>query len=256
MRGKVGSKYTIGKVLKCKYQKGLIFSIWSFKFKVMAKSKIWSQICNLTPNHSKPKKKAKWHPNWTFDVALELLSKGYNFAFISFSIKTCIQELWTHKIMGFIPWIKLGIFWIPWEFETWEFSYHFDAMPTIVMEYVTWKEVVAFLQVWAMACLLCVSCLSFICASILAPIYTINPFLWFVQVDVTLNSHLWIHPNPILEVPSSFISWELKCALWVCIPLQTWELIGYVTLNKTSQTYKCIIVPHLHYHYNLVKSCT
>jgi hypothetical protein len=25
---------------------------------------------------------------------------------------------------------KLGFFWIPWEFETWEFSYHFDASAT------------------------------------------------------------------------------------------------------------------------------
>ncbi len=72
----------------------------------------------------------KWHPNWTFDVTLELFSKGYNFVLMSFSIRTCMRELWAHKIMGFIPWIKLGIFWIPWEFETWEFFYHFDATPT------------------------------------------------------------------------------------------------------------------------------
>lgn len=74
--------------------------------------------------------KAKWHPNWTSNVTLELFSKGYNFAFMSFSIRFCMQELWAHKIMGFIPWIKLGIFWIPLEFETWEFFYHFDATPT------------------------------------------------------------------------------------------------------------------------------
>lgn len=92
-----------------------------------------------------------------------------------------LEKNW--EFFGFLGNLKLGSF-----FTT------LMQPPLQVIKYVTWKEVVAFLQAWAIVCIVH----NFLCI-ILAPTYAINPLFWFVQVDGTLNSHLWIRPNPIMD---------------------------------------------------------
>ncbi len=75
----------------------------------------------------------KWPPNWSCDMALEGLFKGYNFSFENSSIKACMQKLQAHnfvrfitsqnqKKLGFLP-KSCGIF------------CHFDATLLLVMGY-------------------------------------------------------------------------------------------------------------------------
>jgi hypothetical protein len=59
--------------------------------------------------------------------------------------------------------------------------------------------------------------------TILAPICTNYILFWVVQIDFTLNSHLWTCLNYLILKPLSFIfllgiyEWP-----WVCILLQIW----------------------------------
>ncbi len=60
----------------------------------------------------------------------------------------------------------------------------------------------------------------------LAPICTHCPHSWFMQVDFTLNSFWWVHPNPIPKFSHLLFLWELRSMPWGCIPLHYWELVG------------------------------
>jgi hypothetical protein len=53
-----------------------------------------------------------------------------------------------------------------------------------------------------------------------------------MQIDFTLNFHLWILHNPILKLPPLFFSQGLGNTLWVYIQLQNYELIGFCILNN------------------------
>jgi hypothetical protein len=50
--------------------------------------------------------------------------------------------------------------------------------------------------------------------NILAPTSINHLFFWSMKIDLNLNSCLSVHPNPILDSHTCFLSWELRSAPW------------------------------------------
>lgn len=93
---KLSSQYSIGKELKYKYQKFLTFSIWNCELTVMW-PKEWFKFDSQPLKHKKSN---------DFKIKHVIILKFYSRVTIlllwSFSIKTCMWELWACKIARFI----------------------------------------------------------------------------------------------------------------------------------------------------------
>jgi hypothetical protein len=67
-------------------------------------------------------------------------------------------------------------------------------------------------------------------------------FFLFMQIDLNLNSCLWIHPNPSWNSHLCFHSWELRNAPWVFNLLQTLKSTSFFTFHTTSDKFKKLLL--------------